>query len=136
MRKNSFYIEFGGNTGFYSLNYDRIIPFHPHFKLAPGLGTAYVSISDDNELFSPGKYLYLTPAVSLLIGKQHNVEVGGVYPVNVLGEQRFTILRAGYRYQPFSKNAVVRLAYIYQIPMHERELKNAHGVGFSLGFTF
>ncbi|WP_316773138.1 hypothetical protein [Pedobacter frigiditerrae] len=42
IKKNSLYVELGGNTVLYSVNYDRIIPLSTRFKLAPRVGFEYV----------------------------------------------------------------------------------------------
>ncbi|RZK55421.1 MAG: hypothetical protein EOO91_14155 [Pedobacter sp.] len=41
-KKNSLYLEIGGNGVLYSVNYDRIIPISTQFKLAPRIGFDYV----------------------------------------------------------------------------------------------
>ncbi|WP_316782765.1 hypothetical protein [Pedobacter frigiditerrae] len=48
IKKNSIYVELGGNTVLYSVNYDRIIPLSTRFKLAPRVGFEYIPRSLKN----------------------------------------------------------------------------------------
>jgi hypothetical protein len=42
IKKNSVYVELGGNGFIYSVNYDRIIPLSDQLKLAPRIGIEYL----------------------------------------------------------------------------------------------
>jgi len=61
IRKNAFYFELGGNGGFYSVNYDRIVLSgkRTHLSVRGGLSVAH--------------FTYLVPLeINLLFGKRHN----------------------------------------------------------------
>ncbi len=106
VRRNTFFLELGGNTWFYSLNYDRILLNRDKWKLSGRVGSMYMpSFKAEN------RHMVGVPLeISYLRGRgKHFLEIGlGVtttYDTYPLSETRIRELavvgvpRIGYRYQ-------------------------------------
>jgi hypothetical protein len=109
IKKNTIFLELGGNSPFYSLNYDRIVLEKPKLKLAARIGAMYVD-NTNNFLSSIKNHNYSLPLeLSFLKGRNnHNLEIGiGATPyfreyVEETRNDEFFIApfgRIGYRYQ-------------------------------------
>lgn len=132
LKKHSIYVELGGNSLLYSINYDLLIPLSKGIKLSAGSGFSQVStikINDENY----GPSFCVAPALNILFGRRaHHFETGisTFVPLHVgllaIGA------RIGYRYQRPKGGFLFRFAltpqfvYAGMLPW----------VGVSLGFTF
>lgn len=132
IKSNSLYLELGGNSLLYSINYDHTLRLSEKLKLAVGGGFEYLTDVSINET-SYGSSICLTPSANLLVGrKSHLFETGlGLfYPMSA-----GTILptfRLGYRYQPLQGGFLFRVGLTPFI--------TPGGIlpwaGFSFGYTF
>ena len=129
LKPHSIYVELGGNSIFYSLNYDYLFSLSENGKLAVGAGLEYLTMGSYDNSYAPlsKSFLLVTPAVNLLLGKKsHHLEVG-------MSAIYFSIpsARIGYRYQPAKGGFLFRIGYtpiILAMPLHWG--------GLSFGYTF
>ncbi len=112
LRRNSIFLEVGGNGGFYSLNYDRMLLEAEYWRLAGRAGVMYYSTVSGGREEGRSSWLAVPLEVSWLHGrKSHFLELGlGVTPLyqkypqegSVAPESELRLLpvgRLGYRYQ-------------------------------------
>ena len=107
LKHHSVYLEIGGSSLFYSLNYDYTLRITNELNLAVGSGFAYSprSIADYQ-----GYAFVIAPACNLLLGKSsHHVETG--LALLSFGPVESTTLsaRIGYRYQRPSGGFLFRI---------------------------
>jgi hypothetical protein len=132
IKHHSVYVELGGNSIVYSLNYDYTFSLSESTKLAIGAGFEYLIMN--SSFFSNSPYsahqdkpfLFITPAVNLLCGKKsHHLELGisAIYLA-------LPSARIGYRYQPAKGGFFFRIGYtpVLIFPIHWG--------GISFGYTF
>ena len=121
IKRNNIYVELGGSSYFYSVNYDYVVFKSRLSKITFGGGLAYFPIFGSNFNYSLNN--------NFMIGKTHNLELGlGI--LKLIGEGYGIPCRIGYRYQPKSKGVLVRLACT---PLLGDDMKH---FGLSLGYTF
>ena len=121
-KRNTFFIEVGGNSPFYSLNYDRIIVKKINWKLAARIGAMYL-YDNGNYLESIRNKNFSMPLeLSFLKGKNnHNLEIGiGATP---FFKEYVETTRDNF----FSLGSFGRIGYRYQ--------KTNGGIFFKAGFT-
>ena len=109
LKHHSVYVELGGNSLFYSLNYDYTFSLSRGCKLAVGSGLSYfVTSSYENSDTPEDKpFLFVTPAVNFLFGKKsHHLEIG-MSAINLV----MPSARIGYRYQPAKGGFFFRIGY-------------------------
>ena len=97
-RHHSIYLELGGNSVLYSLNYDYSLSLSEGAKLALGAGLGLYSIDSysDGPFPTKANLFFFTPEANILFGKNsHHFETGA----SLLLFQ-IPALRIGYRYQP------------------------------------
>ncbi|WP_207432032.1 hypothetical protein [Sabulibacter ruber] len=118
--RNTVFLEIGGNSLVYSLNYDRILVNKPTFKLAGRIGGMY--LKNTGIIENGGYHMYSFPLeLSYLHGKgNHHLEIG--VGVNPSIEKQFDFDRTNYSIFP-----LVRLGYRYQ--------RSDGGLFFKAGFT-
>ena len=130
LKHHSVYVELGGNSIVYSLNYDYTFSLSESSKLAIGSGFEYVVMDSyaNPDIHTPEAqpFLFVTPAVNLLLGKKsHHLEIG-------MSAIYLTIpsARIGYRYQPAKGGFLFRIGFtpIVAIPFP--------WAGISFGYTF
>ena len=132
MKRNSVYLELGGNSMLYSINYDHTMQLSQKVKLAVGGGLEYLTdISVNNTSY--GTSFCLTPSANFLFGRSsHHFETGlGLfYPLSagiILPSARL-----GYRYQPRHSGFLFRAGFTPFI--------TSGGIlpwaGLSFGYTF
>lgn len=130
-KHNSIYVEIGGNSGAYSINYDYTFSLSESTKLAVGTGLGcYFNIHSYAEEPAPTKknLFFITPAANFMFGKKsHYFETG----VSLLLFQVPT-LRVGYRYQPAKGGYMFRFGFTPIIS----ELSIIPWGGISIGYTF
>ena len=158
--KNAVYAEFGGNSGFYSLNYSRI--FHQKGKLkisgSAGFSMLYTSASEPihPSFWSP---LFSTEITAFMGKSKHHLEFGtGFYSYqdrdfifdedyqNNIREQvywdQFITGRIGYRYQKPEGGFFFRAGYTPMLGFFNSEAAEKPvkfyplGVGIGLGISF
>jgi hypothetical protein len=106
VRRNTFFLELGGNGMFYSLNYDRILLNRDQWKLSGRVGVLYLPPFDGGNRQMVGGPL----EISYLRGRgKHFLEIGlggtAVYDTYQFAEYRIRdlavmgVLRVGYRHQ-------------------------------------
>ena len=130
IKHHSVYLELGGNSGVYSLNYDYSLPVSENTKLAVGGGLALLSIYSYHEGPSPVKtnLYFFTPEANLLFGKNsHHLETGASLILF-----QIPALRVGYRYQPAKGGFLFRAGFT---PLLFRMEIFPWG-GISFGYTF
>ena len=119
---NAVYIEAGGNTLIYSVNYDRIIPISTQFRLAPRVGFSYFPYTSKNNNRDYTN-IRIPLELNLLWGKTQTsrnfVEAGfGLSLIGLIGGYK-TDSQGNITSEIVNKNAkvgVIRLGYRYQKP--------------------
>ncbi|WP_439490000.1 hypothetical protein [Algoriphagus sp.] len=141
MARNALYVEFGGNSGPYSINYSRIIHQKDKLKLNVSSGFSMVPNKVDFQSISNRKWLPVVPLeFSAFWGKSnHHLELGiGITSYLDRGLEMdletfevsdkvffsaFIPLRVGYRYQKPTGGIFYRVAYtpLMQMPISGRD---------------
>lgn len=131
IRKHSIYLEFGGNGGMISINYDRIIRIDPQVCLVPRIGFSEYSNSEE-----PSRYILVTGVSMLLNGPKHFIEcgVGWTFYFDSDLEQLWPV-SFGYRYQG-QKGFLFRFTPMYMISNTSDSFGNSLWLGVSVGFSF
>ena len=121
-KRNTLFIELGGNSPFYSLNYDRIIVNKINWKLAARIGAMYL-YDNRSYLESIRNKNYSIPLeLSFLKGKNnHNLEIG--IGATAFFKEYVETTRDNF----LSLASFGRIGYRYQ--------KNNGGIFFKVGFT-
>lgn len=130
IKHNSIYLELGGNSGFYSINYDYTFSLSESTKLAAGAGLGYYKTHSYAEGPVPTikNLFFITPEANFMFGKKsHHFETG----VSLLLFQIPT-LRVGYRYQPAKGGFLFRAGFTPFIT----GLDFTPWGGLSFGYTF
>ena len=130
IKHHSIYLELGGNSGAYSVNYDYSLSVSESAKLAVGTGLSALSLYSYNDGPAPvqNTQFFITPEANLLFGKNsHHLETG----VSLLLFQ-IPALRVGYRYQPAKGGFLFRAGFT---PLLFRMEIFPWG-GISFGYTF
>lgn len=131
-KHHSVYVELGGNSFIYSINYDYMFQLSDLTKLAIGAGFEYIDEIEINKT-SYGDSFCITPAANLLIGRSsHHFETGvaAFYPLSA--SIIIPTVRLGYRYQP--KNG----GFLFRIGATPLIVPGAilPWAGLSVGYTF
>lgn len=127
---HSTFVEIGGNALNYSLNYEYKILLSSNSKIAFRTGlSAYPIVNKDIDFI-------LLPGINLLIGKEHNLELGANIGYCIAQTTNFVIPSAtiGYRFQ--SKSGLLFRADFtpYFLPYFDN---NPHlKGGISIGYSF
>ena len=106
IRRNTFFLELGGNAMFYSLNYDRILLSRDKWKLSGRVGALYLPLFQVSNRLMVGAPL----EVSYLRGRgKHFLEIGvggtvtyDTYPLSDTHIRDLAVMgvfRVGYRHQ-------------------------------------
>ncbi len=157
-KKNSIYLELGGNAFLYSVNYDRLITLSNHIKIAPRVGFTYrptgvYSRYDDfiipleiNTLWAKRKeiksFVEVGFGLSLFAMKDDYIDINNNY-IESVKLARVSILRLGFRYQKPTGGFMYRAGVL--IPVTQDEFSTSRVgddiffrlyAGFSLGYTF
>lgn len=109
IKHHNIYAEIGGNSGFYSLNYDYLFVLTPYTKLVVGTGTGFnlLKVHPDGSPRSDNNF-FVTPQASFLFSTAaHHIELGISYTSN--GDA--FVGRFGYRYQRATGGFLFRLAF-------------------------
>lgn len=133
-RRNSVYVEGGGNTVYYSINYDRIFALSNRLKLAPRAGFMYLPLTEiadrtdfgdiripfeANLLWSnsetPKNYVEAGIGMSLISLKQYvtNLQTGQNAVRNTFGN--ITTMRVGLRHQKSNGGLMYRIGLLVPI---------------------
>ncbi len=161
-KRNSVYIEGGGNTVYYSVNYDRLFDLSSKLKLAPRIGFMYLPMDKIYEVNDNGDYR-IPIEVNLLWSNSEtpkNFVEGGLGVSLISIEENVTYvltgqngtrnamgkvytLRLGFRHQKQTGGFMYRIGLL--VPVAQDEYSNKrfgddifyriYG-GLSLGFTF
>lgn len=162
IKKNSIYLELGGNSVFYSVNYDRLIKLTNQIKLAPRVGLMYWPINNikDNVDYSNLRIPLELNALWAKTPKSKSfAEIGiglsligmyGGYKLHFTGEvNRFTkfarvsTFRLGFRHQKPTGGFMYRAGLV--VPVTQDQFSSSRVgddlflrlyAGFSLGYTF
>ncbi len=161
-KKNALYLEAGGNTIYYSVNYDRIIPLTPKLKLAPRAGFMYLPLSEIENNSSHGD-IRIPVELNLLWSKNANASnflEGGIgmsfiqvkdrvsYGLSDIITTKYsfvkvTTLRLGFRHQKPTGGLMYRAGLLVPIVRDERskfrfgdDIFYVIWAGFSLGYNF
>ena len=137
-RKNSFYLEMGGNAGTYSINYDLIFYHKNQFSIGGRAGFAIIPTNTCPTVFPVEIYG--------LYGKsKHYFEYGlGYSPVIYLGKNslepsEMLLFRLGYRYQKKQGGFMFRAGFTPIVKNADDkigEFRFTPFAGISLGWTF
>lgn len=130
-KKNSLYLELGGNSLLYSFTFDNLVRVSDNTKLALGAGFEYVTsyTVNDNEL---GATFCVIPSANLLFGKNsHHLETGLACFAGIGKGGLIPSARIGYRFQPNNGGLVFRIGYT---PMLIDGI--SHYAGLSVGYSF
>jgi hypothetical protein len=126
IKRNSLFIEVGGNAFFYSLNYDRQVKVSDTWRLAGRVGIMYVNTFTDQNRHMMGVPIEF----SYLKGTKNNfLEIGlgvtGTYDQYYSFDPRVPIRDS--KVQDLAMMAVVRIGYRHQ--------KREGGLFYKVGFT-
>lgn len=139
---NAIYLELGGNAGYGSLNYERMILSKNKFQLSVRAGLSTLKMVDYRDKFNPD--IIIPVALNVTYGNNHKIEtgIGSTYTnmVNVggnLSPERTSVLNGnlhlGYRYQKSNGGILFRVCYT---PLFESFNSFRHWAGISVGYTF
>jgi hypothetical protein len=124
LQKNSFFLELGGNSLFYSLNYDRILLDRSAWKLSGRIGGMYFPgfmVANRHMIGIPVEVSYLRG------NRNHHLEIGlgftPIYDTYPLSTSR----GEDYQWRDLVVLGVARIGYRYQ--------KREGGFFFKTGFT-
>ncbi|TKC08162.1 hypothetical protein FA048_13460 [Pedobacter polaris] len=162
MKKNSIYIELGGNGILYSANYDRIIPISTHFKLAPRVGFEFIP-RNKKDAPTYGKWSFPLE-LNILYSKKtesKNFFEGGIglslfnlvsnYKLNSNNEiidtevktAKVTVLRLGFRHQKPEGGLMYRAGLLVKLSQDDYSKSRVGDdlfyklwPGFSVGYSF
>lgn len=130
IKHNSIYVELGGNSLAYSLNYDYTFSLAENTKLAVGAGLGYYTMHSYANGPTPTEtnLFFFTPEANLLFGKKsHHLEMGASLLLFA-----FPALRIGYRYQRPQGGFLFRVGFTPFVP----NLDFVPWGGISFGYTF
>lgn len=134
IKRHSVFVELGGNSLIYSLNYDYSFATFEKLTFNTGLGVSYFNVSlnafPEQDMKDRLHLPIFTPQINMLSGKEkHYFEYGLFYslPLNNLG------VRAGYRYQPNEGGFLFRSGFT---PMLLGGGLPIPWLGVSFGYTF
>ncbi len=134
IKHHSVFVELGGNSLIYSLNYDYSFATSEKLIFNAGLGVSYFNLSintfPEQDMKDRLHIPIFTPQINFLSGKEkHYLEYGLFYslPMNNLG------VRAGYRYQPNKGGFLFRAGFT---PMMFGGGLPVPWLGLSFGYTF
>lgn len=137
------YIEFTGNQGNNTLNYERIFTLKPLLNIAARIGIGAYHLKDFTNRFNPD--LVIPVAVNAWYGKNHHIEMGigetitsmvnyDVQEADKVRDQFIhTQFNIGYRYQKQHKGLLFRCGYTPFLAFNKTW---RHWGGFSLGYAF
>ncbi|GAB3535195.1 hypothetical protein GCM10027443_23690 [Pontibacter brevis] len=139
---NAVYVEVGGNSDVYSINYDRVVYQRDRFKTAvrAGLGTNLFFLEDEDSV-----YPVVPLEVMALVGnRQKHFEGGLGYTRRFTDDpeliQNMYFARLGFRYQVPRGGLLVRVAITPFISPNSESRTPGVGViprfGFSIGKSF
>ena len=162
IKKNSVYLELGGNAVLYSVNYDRLVKLTNQIKLAPRVGLMYfpMSVFNENKNYTNLRIPLELNALWAKTPKSKSfAEIGiglsligmyGGYKLHYTGEvNRFTkfarvsTFRLGFRHQKPTGGFMYRAGLV--IPVTQDQFSSSRVgddlflrlyAGFSLGYTF
>jgi len=130
-KHHSVYLEIGGSSLFYSLNYDYTLRITNGLNLAVGSGFAY---SPRSMADYQGYTFVIAPACNLLFGySSHHAETGLALLSWGTVESTFLSARIGYRYQRPSGGFLFRIGYT---PIFDGYDGFMPWAGVSFGYTF
>lgn len=160
LKKNSIYLEAGGNAIVYSVNYDRIIPLSTKLKLAPRIGFEYFPHStrsayndfviplEANILFGKTEISknFAEAGVGLtLVGmKDYYLDNGELATKNTKNKfARITLMRLGFRHQKPIGGLMYRAGllvpidqYVFSKGIVGDDIFSRLYAGLSLGYAF
>ena len=139
---NAVYLEFGGNAGYGSVNYERIALTTKKIQLSVRAGLSTLKIKDYRDKFNPDIVIPL--AFNVMYGKDHKLETGlGTTFINTvsvgenLSPKRTSALHGnlhiGYRYQKATGGLLFRFCYT---PLFDFSSSFRHWAGVSVGYAF
>ena len=139
---NALYIEFGGNAGYGSLNYERLALSKKKIQLGIRVGLSTLKIKDYRNKFNPDIIIPLS--LNVTYGDKHKAETGvGTTYTNTIsvGENLSPVrtsslhgnLNIGYRYQKATGGLLIRVCYT---PLIEYFTTFHHWAGVSVGYAF
>jgi hypothetical protein len=128
VQRNSVFLEIGGNSTVYSINYDYLLTVEKYFKTALTIGlSGYKG--------SPYPDIELSPQFNLLIGGKLCAEIGVGYTKSLTLPNGFAVLRLGIRYQKPKGGIFGRFAFTPLFKSFEGE-PFLPWIGLSVGYTF
>jgi hypothetical protein len=147
-RKNSVFVELGGNGLLYSINLERVFPVSEGMRIGLRIGYAYCNMS----FAILEKYSIVPLEINLISGKKHCFEIGcgltlskctkgrdtGSFgmPVETSERSETFILRTGYRYRADS-GFLFRFAPMFMFNSPIKFGNNSiFGIGISVGHSF
>ena len=126
VKRNTFFLEAGGNTFFYSLNYDRQLKVTEKWRLAGRVGVMYV-----NTFKHPNRNMFAIPIeFSYLRGKQSNFFEVGLGLTGFYDHYNFNDLSL-----PIRENQVSELSLMTVLRIGYRHQKQEGGLFYRFGFT-
>ncbi|MCK4344070.1 MAG: hypothetical protein KAX05_02205 [Bacteroidales bacterium] len=124
-KKNSFFLELGGNAFFYSLNYDRLIHTEESLQISSRIGISHLGI--------------IPIQLNLLIGgSSHHFEFGIGVLISIEDQNVLPTGTIGYRYQKLDGGFLFRIG-ITPIRILGFAIYDPHVIpwaGLSLGYSF
>ncbi|MBS4014309.1 MAG: hypothetical protein KGZ97_11215 [Bacteroidetes bacterium] len=136
-KKNSAYLELGGNGILYSIGYDRLYKITNYSKLTLGSGLTYIF----SEYYNRHR-LWASPQINYLIGEKKFLEVGIGLTIPVITDNYINMppligfYRLGFRYQREDGGLQFRIGLTPICLVSESRLSIAPWAGISIGWTF
>ncbi|MCB9187897.1 MAG: hypothetical protein H6599_01315 [Flavobacteriales bacterium] len=141
--RNNIYFEIAGQSGFFSLNYERLFTTRNKKILLAGRSSIYyfnmyVLGHKSSSIGSPF-------SISLLSGKtRHKIELGISTSIDFSwsstnsSKSLLNCLILGYRLQPKYKDVIIRITYCPYLfyDLNDNESHRSHWGGFSFGYCF
>lgn len=151
VRKHTIFLELGGNGGFYSINYDRIMLTKESWKLAGRAGAMFYRSESDHLQSKSSTWFAVPLEVSYLRGRSnHLLELGvGVTPLyhayatlessHVKEVRLLPVARIGYRYQRNEGGMFYKAGFTPMAQFDKEENSNQSCVlpwfGLAIGYT-
>lgn len=126
--KKTVYLELGGSSLFYSINFENLSRLSSISKLTYGFGAEYLS-----SIFDYGSAICVIPSANLLFGKESHHFETGLACFTAIGKRVLVpSARIGYRFQPNNGGFVFRAGFT---PILFSSSVVPYG-GISLGYNF
>jgi hypothetical protein len=132
-KKNTVYLELGGNNYYYSFNYEKNLLFN----FCPRIGAAIVPYGETTNLYGTTHsikiYMLIMLNYSLRLSKNHFIEAGYGY-FNILSrEYVYPTLSLSYKFIPNNSKIVLKASFT---PIFDNVVYHQRWFGLGIGFVY